>query len=258
MRASKVLTRVSLIALMLALPVVVSASHQFTDVPTSHTFHAAIANVYGARLTTGCTTTKFCPDANVTRGQMAAFLNRGLGRAGAKTVEKNNNGWQDILESNPSARVPVARVLLMPGGAPRGAAHVWVDGTVSLWTAGVGVCPCEVQAYIIADSGGRSEQYFGMIGSDLGPPDPDDTTPRRYATTTLSISHLFTVASGAGNVFDLYVRVIPTKAPALVSGAVSGYRANVQALYVPFGFDGTKAIFPEPPMTTVPPTDNRP
>ena len=42
-RLAKRLTRVGLVALMLALPVVVSASHQFTDVPTSHTFHAAIA-----------------------------------------------------------------------------------------------------------------------------------------------------------------------------------------------------------------------
>src|SRR5688572_14903283 len=79
-RLAKRLTRVALVGLMLALPVMVSASHVFNDVPTSHTFHTAISRLYGARLTSGCTATRFCPGANVTRGQMAAFLNRGLGR----------------------------------------------------------------------------------------------------------------------------------------------------------------------------------
>ena len=80
-RLAKRLTRMALVALMLALPVMVSASHNFSDVPTSHTFHTPISRLFGARLTTGCSSTKFCPGSNVTRGQMAAFLNRGLGRA---------------------------------------------------------------------------------------------------------------------------------------------------------------------------------
>ena len=79
-RLARRLTRIGLVALMLALPVVVSASHQFTDVPTSHTFHTAISRLYGARLTTGCSSTRFCPGANVTRGQMAAFLHRAFGQ----------------------------------------------------------------------------------------------------------------------------------------------------------------------------------
>ena len=61
-KLAKRLTRVGLVALMLALPVVVSASHQFTDVPTSHTFHAAIARLYGARLTTGCSAIEVLPE----------------------------------------------------------------------------------------------------------------------------------------------------------------------------------------------------
>ncbi len=55
---------------------IVLGSHSFTDVPDSHMFHVDIGAVKDAGVTTGCTPTKYCPDDNVTRGQMAAFMNR--------------------------------------------------------------------------------------------------------------------------------------------------------------------------------------
>lgn len=247
----KPLTRIGVVALMLAMPLMVSASHQFTDVPTSHTFHTAISRLYGARLTTGCTATKFCPDANVTRGQMAAFLNRGLGRGAGTEFELNDDNWQSILDFG-----SVADVILTPGGAPLGTGHVWVAGTVTLWTSEIGVCPCEVQAYLDADNGGRSEMYFGMIGSDMGPANPDSTASRPYATTAVSISHLFTVESGAANQFLLMVRIVPTNPPTW-GGFAHGYRGALQAIYLPFGANGGNAVFP-PPQDYGPPEDTRP
>ena len=68
---------------VVVLPGVALASHIFTDVPNSHTFHDEIGNLFDARITTGCTPTTYCPENTVTRGQMAGFLNRGLGRAGS-------------------------------------------------------------------------------------------------------------------------------------------------------------------------------
>jgi len=50
----------------------------FTD-DDGTTFELSINRVAEAGITTGCTTTRFCPTANVTRGQMAAFLHRALG-----------------------------------------------------------------------------------------------------------------------------------------------------------------------------------
>jgi hypothetical protein len=41
---------------------------------------SAIDSLAAAEITKGCTSTTFCPDANVTRGQMAAFLVRALER----------------------------------------------------------------------------------------------------------------------------------------------------------------------------------
>ena len=51
----------------------------FSDVPTSHPFFQPIQALAATGITTGCTATTFCPDAAVTRGQMAAFLSRALG-----------------------------------------------------------------------------------------------------------------------------------------------------------------------------------
>jgi hypothetical protein len=49
----------------------------FTDID-GHTFENDIVWLYESGITTGCAPTLFCPDASVTRGQMAAFLVRGL------------------------------------------------------------------------------------------------------------------------------------------------------------------------------------
>lgn len=80
-------------ALVLALvgavitPVAVSASHQFTDVPDTNIFHDSIAWLADNGVTKGCnppTNDEFCPNDNVTRGQMAAFMQR---LAEAKVVD---------------------------------------------------------------------------------------------------------------------------------------------------------------------------
>jgi hypothetical protein len=67
------------IAVLLAAPTAVWAAHQFTDVPNSHTFHNAIDWMKTNNITVGCNppaNTQYCPDDNVTRGQMAAFMKR--------------------------------------------------------------------------------------------------------------------------------------------------------------------------------------
>jgi hypothetical protein len=54
-----------------------TATDYFTD-DNGTTFENNINRVAEAGITTGCTATTFCPTANVTRGQMAAFLSRAL------------------------------------------------------------------------------------------------------------------------------------------------------------------------------------
>jgi hypothetical protein len=52
-----------------------TALEPFDDVAAS-TFENDINRLAAADITRGCTATMFCPDATVTRGQMAAFLHR--------------------------------------------------------------------------------------------------------------------------------------------------------------------------------------
>jgi len=54
---------------------------QFTDVPSSHPFAPSINRLATAGISSGCGDDRFCPDGLVTRGQMAAFLQRALGLA---------------------------------------------------------------------------------------------------------------------------------------------------------------------------------
>jgi hypothetical protein len=51
----------------------------FSDVPTTHPFFQFVEALAASGITVGCGVGIFCPDAPLTRGQMAVFLSRGLG-----------------------------------------------------------------------------------------------------------------------------------------------------------------------------------
>jgi hypothetical protein len=51
----------------------------FSDVPTTHLFYQYVEALAAAGITSGCGGGNFCPDAAVTRGQMAVFLSKALG-----------------------------------------------------------------------------------------------------------------------------------------------------------------------------------
>jgi hypothetical protein len=51
----------------------------FSDVPTTHPFFQFIEALAASGITSGCGGGNFCPDAPLTRGQMAVFLSLGLG-----------------------------------------------------------------------------------------------------------------------------------------------------------------------------------
>lgn len=74
--------RTVLIAVVVAAvvaPVTAFASNRFNDVPNGHTFHDDITWLANNGVTKGCNppnNTRFCPDRDVTRGQMAAFMRR--------------------------------------------------------------------------------------------------------------------------------------------------------------------------------------
>jgi hypothetical protein len=98
-----VLASAALLGAAIAFPLGVIASHQFTDVPTSSTFHADIDAIRDAGITTGCGPNVYCPKDFVTREQMAAFLNR-LGALQAGKTPVVNADKVDGLNSTQFAR----------------------------------------------------------------------------------------------------------------------------------------------------------
>jgi len=95
---------------ILAVPAVAIASHQFSDVPTNHRFHDDIDAIADAGVTVGCGGGKYCPDAFVTRGQVAAFLNR-LGALAEGTTPVVNADRVDGLDA--SAFMPAATYIIV-------------------------------------------------------------------------------------------------------------------------------------------------
>lgn len=68
-----------LVGALIAVPVAVYAAHTFNDVPSSNTFHSDIDWLAEAGITQGCNPPSndlFCPEEEVTREQMAAFMHR--------------------------------------------------------------------------------------------------------------------------------------------------------------------------------------
>lgn len=51
----------------------------FSDVPTNHPLFQFVEALKASGITGGCTASTFCPDAPLTRGQMAVFLSAALG-----------------------------------------------------------------------------------------------------------------------------------------------------------------------------------
>jgi hypothetical protein len=68
----------AVVVLVVAIPLAVSATtSMFADVPDDHIFVDDINWMKTAGVTQGCGDgTNYCPEADVTRGQMAAFMNR--------------------------------------------------------------------------------------------------------------------------------------------------------------------------------------
>jgi hypothetical protein len=91
------------VALALSVPLAVFASHQFTDVPNSNLFHADIDALVDSGVTFGCAPNRYCPNAFVTRGQMAAFMNR-LGALAPGKTPVVNASKVDGLDANQIVR----------------------------------------------------------------------------------------------------------------------------------------------------------
>jgi len=136
------------VAVALALPTTVLASHIFTDVPDTMTGHAAIEAIYDARITAGCRPTEFCPGDPVTREQMAIFLQRALPRiAGAQDLVGSQVLSTELVQNSITMRV---------GGNGGGTQFVKADVPFTVEVADATGCPCLLTVYVTSSTGATS------------------------------------------------------------------------------------------------------
>jgi hypothetical protein len=85
---------------------------------------------------------------------MAGFLNRGLGRGAHDTGITSGDDWATVL---PASDTAIPAVDLTIGGGSGGTQYVTVSGNVQAFTNQVGLCPCELEIFLLSDSGEVSE-----------------------------------------------------------------------------------------------------
>jgi S-layer homology domain len=214
-RSRKGLTILLAVLLTLGIPAGVYASDRFTDVPSDSIFHNAINSIAGAGITLGCGGTNYCPSANVTREQMAAFLQRGLGRAAGGPY--GNVGLTATYSD-------LSVLTIKAGEVPGGTVFIKLDGYVASYTTNVAGCPCQTVYYIALDGGGGSFNFFNQL-TTLG--------SSGYALDTGAVGWVVALPSGTTLTFRLRARVF--------GGANHNADGQLFALMVPFGSQGTSA-----------------
>ncbi len=176
-----------LAVLALVLPSGAFAAHSFTDVPDSHTFHGDIADAYATRLTAGCSPTTFCPDATVTRGQMTAFLNRGLGRL----AQGNLSGT--LITTGTAATL--GTVTIKAGNVVGGTGLVYLAVNVNVY-AGAAGCPCEFRLELRDQNGAEVSPYVlaDLPAIAVGDNDTDEVAAiQGFAVVPTGVDRTFSV-----------------------------------------------------------------
>ena len=219
----RIVLSVVALAALLAVPIGVFASHQFTDVPDSNTFHTQIGRVKGAGITAGCTATKYCPADNVTRGQMAAFL----ARTGGRTVHDDFLASLDVGASN----VTLATVSLKAGDVPGGTAYVKIDASLAGYTyEATSSCPCSGIFTVYVNGVASPAPAGGQVFVGI-----DSHNAGAYGIAQGSISTVVPVSTGVVNTITLRGSAQNGTLDLSVFG-------DLVATYVPFAGDGTNAL----------------
>lgn len=80
--------------------VTITVGTQFLDVPSTHPFYAQIVKLSAHKITAGCGNGNYCPDASVTREQMAAFIIRALHEPSYLPPTPSSQRFNDVPPSN--------------------------------------------------------------------------------------------------------------------------------------------------------------
>ena len=212
-------------ALVLSLPAIALANHQFSDVPTSSLFHANIAQLVGSGITAGCGSGKYCPKATVTREQMAAFLSRGLGRTAWGT---------GAIRFDESDEFYVAVVDVAAGGASGGFGFITLQTNLLVYTEVDGLCPCTADIFLMDDA-----TNVGLWGTGITVTD-DGLADARLGNA--GFSAVVRVPSGSPHRYGLVVDVRTTGVIPPGQEGQAMLQADIAAQYSPFGPTGGSTL----------------
>jgi len=203
------------LAVLLVAPLAVMASHSFTDVPDSNTFHADIAWLADADVTKGCNppaNTLYCPKDFVTREQMAAFMHRLADNQVVDAGALEGMSSSDFVEEGEANSVTPAMTT-----AETGVAQVSVgsfpqlDGTVQAIdsitiaapAAGYVIVTLTSEVWMHHANGTQTEVQLGVSTSSTAFGDGEDhdvqtpsTAPSGSYVQTVGITKVFPVAAG--------------------------------------------------------------
>ncbi len=209
-------TMVLLVALaLIAVPTAVLASHNFQDVPTTEFYHDPVSEIAEAKVTIGCNVerTNYCPDDPTTRGQMATFLSRGMGR-----VAFASGAAQPVADATP---VEIASVNIEAGGAESGGtANIKLDVAYLAEEATTGDCDaaaCEVTVELRDGEGNVLQTSRSTL----------NTVTLQTVSQSGSITWVQPVDTAATHTFSVFAW--------LSEGAGTvGVSADISAIYAPF------------------------
>jgi len=227
-------------AILLAFPIGVLAAHDFADVPNSNIFHNDISALVDAGVTAGCGGNNYCPNQAVTRGQMAAFMNR-LGALAPGKVPVVNADRLDGYHANGLTRIAADGALTNPAITStfptyQTAADVVIDAPAAGFV--------RVDASVVAqNSNATCTGFLCGVFVRLHHVQSGDVSPYvvvyvhggTHPNATASVAFAFDVAAGS-NTFRVEV------ARANASESPTAGNPQITALYSPFGSTGGSTL----------------
>lgn len=213
-RAAKMARVVAFGAVMIMIGSVTGAyaSHQFSDVGPSSPIHGPVDHIARAGITAGYPDGTFRPGDFVTRGQMAAFMDRGLGRVAYDEREL------PAVEAN-DHEVVVTDVRISSGASGGSGGFVVLTSTFDM--APNGATP--FSSY---------RTYWKLRDATVGTHGPLVNVPYSTDSQGGSLTWVAPINPGQTKVFELVGRVSTSPSP---SFRMTG---RLTAQYVPFGWNG--------------------
>jgi len=217
---------------------VVLASHQYPDVPDSHTFHSDIGWVTDHNIATGYPNGNFGPEDPVSRGQMAAFLHRyNIEFPAAATPESAIVTVFVDRGSGPSRWALYSDELGSPAGT--------TTGGVFRFSCSAAQAPCKISygAAVVSDQSSANAVVHPrlLIHKDLG--DITFCENADGANNNAGLATISRVATLAAAVTEMQTALPMGIGGSLDCGTAQPYTGTVTEIWVPEGFYDVWATF---------------